>query len=273
MVLRSKFPPLLCVLALTAAMPVAAGAHLTIGGTGAATEPMRMIGGHFATATGIATEVIPSLGTAGAMNAVADGMLGIAVAARTPNAGEQARGMHVVTTVCTPYGLATSHPAPGSIDSTAVAALYIDAAPRWPDGLPLRIILRPKAETDNAVLAEMFPGVGPAIDLARQRPAVPIAGTDQDNADLAESIPGSLIGITYTQLMTERRALQFAPIGGVAASLEAFERGEYRYGKPLYVVAGHNPSSDITRFVDFLKSPDGRRAMREVGMIPCKPPG
>src|SRR5215216_4445034 len=54
------------------APPVAAG-ELRIGGTGAVTDALRALAPDFTAATGVALVVLPSLGSSGANNAVADG--------------------------------------------------------------------------------------------------------------------------------------------------------------------------------------------------------
>ena len=75
--------------------PVAAG-ELRIGGTGAVTDVLRALAPDFTAQTGIALVVIPSLGSSGANNAVADGQLGLAVSGRDLRDKEKARGLQVV---------------------------------------------------------------------------------------------------------------------------------------------------------------------------------
>ena len=80
----------------------------------------------------------------------------------------------------------------------------------------MRVILRPRSESDTALMGELFPGLAPAMAKARQRPDIPVAATDQDNADMAEQTPGSLVGSTLTQLELEERNLRLVPIDGVS---------------------------------------------------------
>jgi len=244
---------------------------LHIGGTGAATAPLQQIAVRFTAESGIAVEVIPGLGTSGGLNAAADGVLQLVVSARVPSAIETARELTTFLTTCTPYVLASSHPSPGSLASKTIAAIYAQGAPVWPDGTPIRIVLRPKAETDNAVMAALFPGIDQALAQARSRDVVPIGTTDQDNADLAEHIPGSLIGSTYAQLLTEHRALPFVAIDGELPDLDAYEAGRYPFGKRLYIIGPRHPKPEASRFLDFLGSPRGITAMRETGLVACPP--
>jgi phosphate transport system substrate-binding protein len=247
----------------------AAAATLYMGGTGAASEPLRLIGARFTTKTAIPVEVIPGLGSSGGINAALEGVLQLVVSGRELSPAEAARGLAPMLTVCTPYVLATSHPAPGALDSNSVAAIYMQAAPKWPDGVPIRIVLRPKAESDNATLIALFPGMGQGIAQARTRDSVPIGATDQDNADLAEQISGSLIGSTYAQILTEHRALRFVAINGTLPDIAAMETGRYPFVKRLFFIAARRTARGAGDFLEFLGSPDGVRAMREAGLTAC----
>ena len=250
--------------------PPAPAATIAVGGTGGATEPMRLIGARYA-ASGADTpiDVVPGLGSGGAISAAADGVIQLAVSGRPLTAAETARGLTTAFVICTPYVLASSHPEPASLDRTAVAGIYARNAPLWPDGQPIRIVLRPKGESDNDVLFRSFPGVEEAVGKARQRDSVPVAATDQENADMAEHIPGSLVGSTYAQMITERRSLRMVAIDGVAPGIAAYENGLYPFGKHLHVIAARDPSPALTRLLAFMRSPDGLAALRESGLVPC----
>ena len=56
----------------------------------------------------------------------------------------------------------------------AESATYVERHPRsraraaagmagWYDGVPIRIVLRPRSETDTALLGELFPGLAAAM--------------------------------------------------------------------------------------------------------------
>lgn len=77
-----------------------------------------------------------------------------------------------------------------------VAALFADPDARWSDGVPLRIVLRSRDDSDNVALTDNFPDMAAALQAARRRPDVPAAATDQDNAELAQKINGSLAVIS-----------------------------------------------------------------------------
>ena len=128
--------------------------------------------------------------------------------------------------------------------SADLAGIFAAEKPTWADGTPIRIILRPRSDTDTALLAELFAGLGAAIETARRRTELPTAATDQDNAALADRTAGSLIGTTMTQIKTEHRNLHVVPLDGVDPTLANFESGAYRFSKNLYVIVSRNSAPE-----------------------------
>lgn len=237
-------------------------AEVRVGGTGAATELLHQLAAAFGKQTAGKTEVIASLGTSGGLRALADGLLDIAVAGRTLKPEEQARGLQIAAVVRTPFVLATSHKNPNGLSIADVVKAYLDPDTAWRDGTPIRVVLRPRSESDVMLMASLFPGLGGAMDKARQRPGIPVAATDQDNADVAERIPGSLVGTTLTQLVLEKRDLRIVPFGDLKPTDESFRDGSYPYSKLLYFVTRAQPSEAATALLGFLRSEPGQVVLR-----------
>jgi phosphate transport system substrate-binding protein len=239
---------------------------LRAGGVGAATQLLPAL----YAASGeqqVKLEVIPSLGSGGGLRALADGALDFAVSGRLLNAEELKQGLKIVATVRTPFVLVTSTAAPGGLKSSEISGVFSSPKSTWADGSPVRLILRPKSDTDTPILGGMFPGMVAAIETARTRQDVPIAATDQDNADAAERIPGSLAGSTLTQVRTEKRNLGFIAIDGVSPSLEALENGTYPYGKNIYFVTSAKKNPAVEKFLTFVQSAAGKDILRVNGNV------
>jgi phosphate transport system substrate-binding protein len=94
-----------------------------------------------------------------------------------------------------------------------------------------------------------------------------VAATDQDNADAAEDVEGSLVGITLTQVMTEKRHLQFVTIDGVAPTMANYENGSYPRGKTLYLVIPAEVSPEALSFLSFIATPEGKTILRDAGIV------
>jgi phosphate transport system substrate-binding protein len=265
---QKRFSSIIVVTALFGICSTASADAIKIGGAGAATEMIRFLGGKFAALHPDQLEVVPSLGSTGGLRAVQAGMLDIAIAGRALTSDEEAKGLAGRFAFRTPWGLATSRSGPSGFARTSIAGIYLNDGARWDDETAIRITLRPKGDSENLTLTESFPGMAGALEQVRKRGDTPIAATDQDNADWAEAVSGSLISITYTQLLMEQRKLRLLAIDGVDATFENFEGGRYPFGKTFYLVTFAQASPAALRFIAFLSSPQGQQALRETGNLP-----
>lgn len=257
-------------LSLTFSSSIAGAAPVVrVGGTGAANEVLRQLQEAFQAETEWQVEVVPNLGSSGGLRALADGVLDVAVSGRPAKPDEIARGMKTVAEFRTPYLLVTSHKTPPALASAELARLYADPKATWPDGTPVSVVLRPKSDSDSAVLSNLVPGLAAAVEIARKRPEVPTAPTDQDNAELAQRVPGSLSGMTFLQFTTERPNLRAVALDGISPTLEALESGRYRHAKVLHFLIRDGSSPAALRFVEFLSAPDGAGAafLRRAGAV------
>jgi phosphate transport system substrate-binding protein len=258
----------LAVAGVLATFDMAASETLRVGGMGSVMAALPILFSAFDRREENKLEVVPSLGSNGALRATAEGVLDLAVSGRVLTQEERAQGLTQGAQARTPFVLVTSHARPNGFKSSDVAGIYKSRKASWTDGSLIRIILRPKSDTDTAALGIMFPGMAAAIEEARKRPDIPIAATDQDNADMAERIPGSLTASTISQIKMERRNLRFLSIDGVGPSLESLESGTYPFAKLIYFVlpAKKNPLAE--RFIAFLGSSAGQAALRATGTLP-----
>src|SRR4051812_948812 len=132
------------VVGIVVLLGAAGAAHaetLRVGGTGAATQMLQRLGAAFSAGDpSVTLEVMPSLGSTGAIAAVADGALDFAVSGRSLKPNE-AKSVTASVLATTPFGLASSNPNPGSIKRADVAAFYRNTSSAWPDGTPVRVVL------------------------------------------------------------------------------------------------------------------------------------
>lgn len=264
---RSFFPACLAPLLACICLNVGEAALLRAGGTGGATGMLEALGAAYERDRETRLVVIPSLGSGGGLRALGAGELDIAVSGRPLHAKEAAAGLSVIAVLKTPYGFVTSRANPPGLRSADIAALIKAHNPAWPDGMPLRVVRRPPSDSDSELIASLFPGMKDALEQIGRRPDIPVAATDQDNADMAEKISGSLVGATFIQVRTEKRRLSFVPIDDAVPTLETFQSGTWPYSKTLYVVVADSRNPVIQSFLSFLHSPAGRASLREAGAL------
>lgn len=242
-----------------------------IGGTGMALAAMRQVGERLrAGDPTIGVEVLPSLGTQGGLKALAEGAIDVAVVARFLTAAEKARGVAEATCLTTALVFASSHPAPSGITKADLPGIYARAAPAWPDGRPLKILLRSRAGSENDYLIAAIPGMQTALEAAYKRSGVPVATTDQDNAQLALRTAGSFAIMTLLQINAERLNLRTVALDGVTASAEAFADKTYPLSVHVCIVLPAAPTPAAAKFVAYLTSPPGQALMQGLGATPSR---
>ncbi|MBL8673238.1 MAG: substrate-binding domain-containing protein [Alphaproteobacteria bacterium] len=241
----------------------------TIGGTGGALGLARALGADFSAASPADNlKVLPSLGSTGAMRALLDGAIDLGLSARPLEPAEAARGAREVACVRTPLAFVSSLESARAIEVARLPALFADPRPTWPDGSPLRIILRTRLDADTNYLISVVPGLSAAVEAARRRPESPSAATDQDNMELAAMVPGSLTQATLVQLVTEGIKLRVLAVNGIMPSVETLESGRYPLVRRLCIIAGQSVSGVAQRFVSHVLSQRGASILRESGGLP-----
>ena len=249
------------------APPEAWAQALRLSGTGGAMPMMQRVAAAYAGAGGPAIEVIIGLGSGGAIQAAADGAIDLAVSARDLKPEEAALGLTAVRFARTPLVFVTSRADAPNINSADIAAIFSATRPQWPDGTPASIIMRTASDTDSLLVQDLFPGLKEALEAARQRPELPVAPTDQDNATLAEQLPGSLVQAGLSQILTEKRNLRLVTLDGVEPTLANFEAGIYPYEKRFYLVFTEKTGAGAQALLEFMRSGTGRGVLRDSGSL------
>ena len=171
----------LWMLALGCLCPAAAhAAEVVIGGAGAAIGTLQALGAEFSKArANVHINVLPSLGSGGGIKALVAGKLTLAVTARPLTEAERRGGLVEHEIARTPLVIAVSNKsAVSKLSLDELAALYAGRTARWPDGTPVRPVLRPAEDTDTVVLKTFSPAVAQASQAALAREGMLIAITD-----------------------------------------------------------------------------------------------
>lgn len=264
-------------LILSLQLPVAGGVAQTedyrgtikIGGTGGAYGVMSQVAAAFQKRyPQIHIDFSPNLGSTGGIKAVLAGVLDVGLCARPLTAEELRQGAVAVEYGRTPLILITSHKG-GAINFTLkqIASLYLGEINTYADGAPIRLILRPRSDSNTSFLLGLSPEIAAAVLKAQAREGMVVAVTDQDNANALEKIKGAIGWMTLAQLISEKRALTPLAIENIMPSLETFSSGVYPYYKPFSVVIRPNPTKVIKFFLEFLTSAAGREILFNNGLL------
>ncbi len=252
-------------------------ATLKIGGTGAALGTMRVLADEFVRLRpDISVEIPDSLGSGGGIKAVLAEALDIALSSRQLKPKERDAGAGATHYATTPFVLVTqvseSNPAPGLSSQELVKAFSGDAV-HWKDGTLIRIILRNERDSSTRILIAAFDGMDAALARARAIPGIPVAFTEQDNMDLAETLPGVLTTASLTAIISEKRSLALIAIDGVAPTVENLATGAYKISKSFYLVTGPETGGTALEFIRFIRSAEGAAILRTTGNLAVSPQG
>lgn len=267
------------VLAHVAAFPAAfaasravAGARLAIGGTGAALGTIRRLADAFAGRNpGVELHLPSSLGTTGGLRAVLAGAIDVAVGVRAATREEESRGAKSRIFARSPFGFVTSHPnPPADLRSADVAEIYAGHRRTWPDGAPIRVVLRTRRDGDSLFIIERFPATERPMDDAHARKVMPVAQTDQMNLDLAERMEGSFASSTLAAVASEgRRKLQALVLDGVQPTVARVADGTYPHVRELHFVTMPMTGEAGHAFIAFVRSAAGAEILSDCACLPA----
>ena len=241
---------------------------MRIGGTGAATGILqRLVETFSASNPADSVDIVTGLGSSGGIAATTEGALNLSVSGRPLKNDEKAKGLDGMPFIDTPFIFVTSHPRPMTLEKSDVLAIYNGELTRWPDGKEIKPILRPRSDAVSGYLIANFAGMQSAMDKLRQRPDVPVAATDQDNAEAAEKIANSFTAMTLLQFLTERRRLNVIAMDGIEPSVEHMQNGTYSLKTTLHLVTGAQPPAIAQRFMAFIRTQVAEKLVRESGGV------
>jgi len=239
---------------------------IKIGGTGGAIGSMKELALAYQKKHPETTvKIIPHLGTRGGIKAVFDGALDIGLAGRKLSQQELAQGLQEFEYARSPFVFVTAKGRAMDLTLDTVAKLYRGDTRKWPDGTPIRIIMRPEGDVDIIMLKAMSPEIRDAVVRAESREGMLIAMDDQENCDMIEKIKGAFGTSTLTQIIAEKRALTALPFNGVTPDIKAMVAGRYPYYKSFHLFIGPKSSPLSQAFIEFVKSPEGKRILARTG--------
>jgi phosphate transport system substrate-binding protein len=256
-------------LLLTTAWPTSSPATETIrvGGTGAAMRTVELLGEAFRKERpDVAIAIVPGLGSRGAKKALAAGALELGISAEPVLPADQSLGLVGTELGRTPFVLAVgSQTAATRLSSRELVDILAGKITAWPDGTRLRLVLRPRGDSDNAILQGMSPQMRQAIEDVLARPGMKFAVTDGEAADTIESTPGALGTSTLALVLSEKRPLRVLVLDGATPSTRALADGSYPHFKSFSILTRGRPSGTLQRFVAFVESARGQELLGQLG--------
>ena len=253
-----------------AAAPASSTETLIITGTGSGLRVMELIGRKFQEKhPDIIVKVLPSIGSTGGIRAVLAGKIDIGLSARSLK--PQERSAEIIEEpfgrTAFIFGVQESNPING-FTLAEIEEIYAGKRKTWPDGTPIRLILRPPSDAYSVYLAGINKGLKSASAKALAIPDVFVGNTDQEAAGQIEKTPGSLGTTGSSVVMAEKRRIKALAIDGTAPTLANVASGKYPYAMTTSIVYKRDAyGGSMKRFIEFIFSPDGRKLLSDSGYV------
>lgn len=249
-------------------MPVSAARPIVMGGAGADLATFRLLSDAFMKhQPDSQIKLLPSIGSGGAVRGVSSGRVDIGLMARPFNEQEKKQyaltGIHYADTALV-YVVAKGHPVE-NIDTATLKALY-----RGEHVAPaLKIILRPKLDSDTLLLEEKLPDLKPALTRAFERKGVPVGMTDQLTIDLLLRTKDAISTSSLSLVISEQRPLQVLSLNGVKPDIENISDRSYPLRKKLFMVHDGALTDPERQFIEFVFTAEGKAILKRTGHIPA----
>lgn len=239
-----------------------------IGGTGAGLGTMKVLAAEYTkTQAQIRFDIVPNLGSKGGLEAVKSGAIEISIVSRPLTAEESAQGLVAFEYGKTPFVFVTSKKGAQGLTLAQIADIYSGKVTQWPDGTPLRLVLRPTNDQDTAILSGLSPAIKEAVARALARPGMVIGTTDQGSADEIQRRRGGLGTASLALILSEQRDLAILPVEGATPGVNSLADGAYPYAKSLFLATKTVRSRAVSDFAEFVRSTRGRKILVETGHV------
>jgi len=227
---------------------------LRIGGSGTDLATFRLIADEFEKLNpSIKVEIPDSIGSGGAVKAVKSGWLDIGLMSRPLKSSELSSKLVSYLYGSTPLVFAVSRAySVSSVSLKQLEAIFNGELTQWNSKDEIRLILRPKSDSDTLLLLDKYPHLKASINRAHLQHGLPIAISDQDAIKYLKDLPGAFGTTTLALLLSESHDVKVLALDGVAPSNE---NNNYPLNKELFIVLPTKVSTNTKKFIEYLRSP------------------
>lgn len=248
--------------------PAIAAETIRINGTGSGLHMMKpLIATYTKAHSDVRIETDKALGSSGSIKALLAGALDIAISSRKLKPEETQHGAILTPYGQTPLALVTHKDVTQkNISTQELVNIFTGKTLNWPDGNPIRLILRPHEDSDTKILRQLSPEMDAALTIAQERPGMTIAVTDPEAIAAIAKTPGALGASGLTGVMVEQLPINVMSLNGVEPTPETIKKGEFPLIKSLDIITLNTVPQAAKHFLAFLFSPEGKAIAKTAGV-------
>lgn len=218
---------------------------------------------------GIEIKVLPSMGSSGGIKALKSGRLDLALTARPLKPVEKSSDISFIYYASTPlvFAVADSSLQEG-LSRKQVNQIFTGELKHWPDGRPLRTILRPSHDSDTLILLDTLIDCESCFKQLYQQRGIPVAVTDQESAEMIARVPGAIGTSTLALILSEKKPLKALMLDGILPTAASLSSQSYPMYKNLYLVyRSQHKNKNLQAFIDFISTDTGQSILLKTGHL------
>ena len=254
---------------LTGNDPLAAEELIRINGSGSALAMMKPLTEAYRKShPQVLIEMEKPLGSSGAIKALLAGALDLVVSSKPLKPEETAKGLVLHAYGRSPLLIITEkHVRKTDISTTELENIFSGKTKTWPDGSPIRLILRPEADVDTSILRKLSAGMNSSMTLAHSQQGMIVAVTDPESNEAVAKTQGAIGASALTGIHSEKRAFNILAVNGVKPTPANLASGEYPLAKEIDFVTMQVIPPAVRQLLEFINSPAGRAIAEKSGVL------
>jgi len=218
----------------------------------------------------VTIEIGKGLKTKARIKALADGGIDIAMASHglvVEDLVKQGMAVQKIAKVAVVFGVNASVLATGLADQQ-ICDIYSRRLVNWKElGGPDLAVLprtRPDEEVDAVVVRK---GVG-CLTALQMPDGVGVMPKSGDMAKELAVMAGAIGMTTMTVVQQSQARIKALALNGIEPSVENVRSGAYSLTRDSFLVTNANPRPAVARFLEFVRSPEGKRVISANGAVP-----
>jgi phosphate transport system substrate-binding protein len=221
--------------------------------------------------TGVEIKIGKGMKTKARIRALADGKINIATASHGINRkrfSEHGLAVHRFAKIAVVFGVNSGVPAKNLTDQQ-ICGIYTAKITDWKQlGLPA-LPVAPRTRPDDEVDAEVARSKIPCLKNLKMAKTVKVMPKSGRMARALASTPGAIGMTTMVRVHQSKGRIKAVSLNGIAPSAKNMKDGRYTLTRDAFLVTRANPSTAVTKFLKFIRSPEGEKVIIENNAAPA----